>query len=696
MVNYPYGGVTNALDPTAVMASGSGAGARVGRTYQGTWMGPGNPPPPQAPATERPRIFDYLPGLNIFRPPENIKRQESGGFTFEHFRKLSEQTVVNGAIYHAIEKMKKAEFTFAVVAKPGETETEAQLRGDKDPRITELRQFFESPDKERDWPEWIADAWLQILTCDNLSIYRWPYDDYGTGVTRPGAYAIDILDGDHIQPVIDDTGRVPRDPEAVAYIQWTKGQPRKDFTRQELLYAMCWPSAQRVMGRSPVERLWFYLNVALRRDMTKLSWYTDGNIPAGLWPMDTDHWTPEQMIQGQNFIDLMMSGDPAKRSKLVLLPAGKGAPIFPAEKTLLDPFDDFLARLACFFIGVPVQSLIKEHNRSTSETSREAADEEGEVPRTDFTRRLLNRIIRTWFGYTDIVALLKREQVLDPAVQNEMDDRDLRNGSLQVDEKRQRDGRQAFGLPPGVVGADGTYIPFSSAIERAQAAADAAANPPAPIGTQPPSGAPTDEGDAAKADGPFKYASTQVNLTGPVRAAVLEMAAAIPDDALAEKGRETQPHVTVKYGLQPSVSVSDLRALLGHEVTGTMTFGATAFFAAPKYDVVILTVDSEDLKALNQTIIDGVDTVSTQPNYVPHVTLAYVESGRGHEFAGNGTLVGVEFTYNALHYSDADGNLVKLHTVRSHVRMRPDIAKAQKKNGSSSGVRGSSARAYLY
>lgn len=420
----------------------------------GVYFGPGNPPIPQAPEEEKPRVFDYPPFLNTWRLPETIKSQETGGFTFAQLRSLSEQTVVNGAIFHAIDKIKKIEWTFTVLPKPGEDASVTQQRAHTDPRITEIRTFFESPDKERDFPEWIADAWLQILTCDNLSLYNWPY---ATKMSPAGPYAIDVLDGDHIQPLIDDTGRVPRDPDTEAYVQWTKGQPRKAFTRRQMMYAMCWPSAQRVMGRSPIERMWFYLDVAVRRDLSKMAWYTDGNIPAGLWPVDVSSagWTPEQLASVQANLDLIAAGDPKARSKIVLVPAGQGKPIFPAEKSLLDPFDDFLARLACFFIGIPVGALIKEVNRSVGEENREQADEEGELPRTHFTRRLLNRLIRTWWGYDDVIALPKRDVEIDAAKQSEIDDRGIKNGSKQIDEVRKRNGDEPLGLPPGMVTVNG-------------------------------------------------------------------------------------------------------------------------------------------------------------------------------------------------------------------------------------------------
>lgn len=168
-----------------------------------------------------------------------------------------------------------------------------------------------------------------------------------------------------------------------------------------------------------------------------------------------------------------------------------------------------------------------------------------------------------------------------------------------------------------------------------------------------------------------EYATTQINITGSVRSSVLDLGATIPDDALADDGREDNPHVTVKYGIDPSVTIDEIRAVVGPRATGSLIFGSTAFFAGPDADVVFVTVDSPDLVALNKAVTGAVETTNTQPNYVPHLTLAYVESGRGHEFAGNGALNGVKFDYNAVHFYDANRQATKIQAIRGHVRVRP-------------------------
>jgi 2'-5' RNA ligase len=188
--------------------------------------------------------------------------------------------------------------------------------------------------------------------------------------------------------------------------------------------------------------------------------------------------------------------------------------------------------------------------------------------------------------------------------------------------------------------------------------------------------------------GPFEFASTQVNLEGEAAEKILALAATIPDDALAEKGRETEPHVTVKFGIDPEVGAVSLAETIENsdsakemaERGATMTLGATAIFEADEYDVVFVTVDSPDLLLLNKIISEDVPVTDTHPEYIPHVTLAYVKKGEGQKFAGDETLAGTIVTFDAITYSDVDGNT-------TDIQFAAEAARAETETGERSGIR---------
>jgi 2'-5' RNA ligase len=171
--------------------------------------------------------------------------------------------------------------------------------------------------------------------------------------------------------------------------------------------------------------------------------------------------------------------------------------------------------------------------------------------------------------------------------------------------------------------------------------------------------------------GPFEFASTQVTLEGDVAEAVLALAATIPDEALGEKGRETSPHVTVKFGIDAATTPEALLEALTNSDSaremmmrggGELTLGATAIFESEEGshangdDVVYVAVDSPDLVLLNQIISEALTVTDTHPDYVPHITLAYVKKGEGQKYAGNETLAGTVVTFTSIVFSDADGN----------------------------------------
>lgn len=161
--------------------------------------------------------------------------------------------------------------------------------------------------------------------------------------------------------------------------------------------------------------------------------------------------------------------------------------------------------------------------------------------------------------------------------------------------------------------------------------------------------------DIDLSNGPHKFASTQINLPPDVAARVKAMAAKIPDEHLAEDGREDDPHVTVKYGLHADGPDEALQALAG-EGPARMTLGKTSLFPASgdhQYDVVKLDVDSPDLHRMNAKLAKLPHT-DTHPTYRPHVTVAYVKPGMGKKYAGMDDLHGLKVTGSHVQFSAKD------------------------------------------
>ena len=151
-----------------------------------------------------------------------------------------------------------------------------------------------------------------------------------------------------------------------------------------------------------------------------------------------------------------------------------------------------------------------------------------------------------------------------------------------------------------------------------------------------------------------EFSSTQVDLAPVLAAAVRRLAAGIPDADLAEGGREPDPHITVKYGIHTS-DPDAVRRIFGSEKPARFTLGKTSVFRCPEYDVVKVDVDSPDLRRLNAKVAAATPCTDTHPEYLPHVTLAYVQPGLGKKYAGESALTGKTGTAGAVTFSGKDG-----------------------------------------
>ncbi len=165
-----------------------------------------------------------------------------------------------------------------------------------------------------------------------------------------------------------------------------------------------------------------------------------------------------------------------------------------------------------------------------------------------------------------------------------------------------------------------------------------------------------------------KFSSTQVDLPAAIAAKLIALGRSIPDADLAEDGRETEVHVTVKYGLHTS-DAEQVRKVLAGEPPVTLTLGKVSIFPAKEtetqrggdqYDVVKVDIDSADLRRLNKRISDALPVTDTHPTYQPHATIAYVKPGLGKKYAGNPALAGQTATIDRIVFSSKDGKKTEI------------------------------------
>lgn len=165
-----------------------------------------------------------------------------------------------------------------------------------------------------------------------------------------------------------------------------------------------------------------------------------------------------------------------------------------------------------------------------------------------------------------------------------------------------------------------------------------------------------------------KFSSTQVDLPAPLAAKLIALGKSIPDADLAEDGRESEAHVTVKYGLH-TADARKVKNVLAGEPPIKLTLGKVSIFPAKEtdtqrggdqYDVVKVDVDSADLRRLNKKVSDALQVTDSHPTYQPHATIAYVKPGLGAKYDGNSALEGQMVTISSVTFSSKDGNKTEI------------------------------------
>ncbi|MGH6975881.1 MAG: phage portal protein, partial [Stellaceae bacterium] len=256
------------------------------------------------------------------------------------------------------------------------------------------------------WPTWLRMVLEDLLVIDAPALYL--------RRARDGKLcALEPLDGATVKRVIDDWGRTPS-PPAPAYQQVLKGLPAVDYTTDELLYLPRNPRVHKVYGFSPVEQVQMTVNIALRRQIWTLQYYTEGNIPEALIGVP-DTWTPDQIRQFQGYWDSLHEGNTAQRRHAKFVPGGVAKTFIPTrEPALKDPFDEWLARIVCYAFSVSPQPFVLQLNRATSEIAQDAALAEGLLPLKNWVKFLCDRVIAREFAASDLEFAWSDDQPSDP------------------------------------------------------------------------------------------------------------------------------------------------------------------------------------------------------------------------------------------------------------------------------------------
>lgn len=384
-----------------------------------------NPYSPQQPVmpfgqswgAKEPVDWDYWPGINLqFQPPQ-----------VELFSQLKVMArgwgVLASVIQKRIDQLRRLPFDFQIKGSPKKTNA----------RLEEIREFFVKPDRKHSF-----NRWSRLLLSDHFEIDAPALYVHRALDDRP--YALEVLDGSKIKPLIDDLGRRPDYPSP-AYQQVRRGLPYLNLTERDIIYA---PMRSRpdypIYGVSPVEFIFLNISEAIKKDVYLQNFWTSGNLPDLIITVP-DSWKPQQIASFQAFFE-QYSGNPNFKSRCRFVPGGmKPFDIKNANgESMWGARDEILIRICCFAFGMSPQALMKMVNRATAETAQEEAETQGLHPEMDWWKNdLIDPIIQDpdiGFGYDDIECVFKPDTQVDQLQQMQTITGYVKSGLMKINEGR--------------------------------------------------------------------------------------------------------------------------------------------------------------------------------------------------------------------------------------------------------------------
>ena len=447
------GGKATSLSPSLVARVAQGVKYIIRGVPDDTWFGPSQPIQPAAQEAAG-RVLDYQVGYNLLQRP----RQETEAVvSFRELRQLSEACNI---MRLAIETRKDQIGRLAWNIKLRDTGKKADDKK-PDPRIAEIEAFFRRPDRESDWTTWLRQLIEDLLVIDAPTIYR-------RKDKRGKPYAFNIMDGALIKRLIDDDGLTPAPPDP-AYQQILHGLAAVDYTTNDILYLPRNKRSHRLFGFSPVEQVVMMVNIAIRRSIAQLNYFTEGNIPEALISCPPD-WRPQQIAEMQEIFDDMLKGDLAARSGAKFMPGGLNVQ-FTKDALLKDDFDEWLARIICFAFSIPPTAFVKQMNRASSQTQKESADEEGLAPLQQWVKSFMDQLLTEDFAAPDLEFVWYDDTAADPLILAQVNQIYVNTGI-----KTRNEVRGELGLDP-IPDGDETTITTGTGVTRLADALE----PPEPI-----------------------------------------------------------------------------------------------------------------------------------------------------------------------------------------------------------------------
>ena len=307
------------MPPTGGYRTSLAFSTRYGPLGAAVSQGVFSPGQPLEPPDPQPvRLWDFPVGVNT-----TIAPRASEPFGFAHLRAFSNVELVRLAIETRKDQLEALRWRFnpreGVASSPA-----SQARAES------LAQFWRSPDGANGFAPWLRLAVEDLLALDAPAFEK-RRDRAGRLI------ALDVVPGDTIKLLVDETGRTPQ-PPCPAYQQIIKGRVWAELTTCDLLYAPRNRRPNHLLGFGPVEQIVVTIQTLINRQAAQLAYFTEGKLSAGQALAKTEQWFAGVVKQ--------LAGDPAVRAAVTTLETDANAAVNVAAEWAGTALDGALSTLA--------------------------------------------------------------------------------------------------------------------------------------------------------------------------------------------------------------------------------------------------------------------------------------------------------------------------------------------------------------
>lgn len=379
------GGVTLSGDQlTAVLAAQQRAAGQLATPlprppqWAADPFGPGMPlqpspinrPRPQTGRAE-PRLFE-LPistNVNINTAPFVPWRILSEAADMPLFRKCIQRRKSVCDLDFTVTVDPKAVTREAQIAGQADKDVESALRKQYMPEISRITDWLQTPDRKNgyEWDQWASQLMENRLVYDATVVY--PRRTFGGDL-----FALEVIDGSTIKPLLDEYGGRPLPPAPFAQ-QILYGFPRGEFvadavdvngqlvvpggmTTDQLLYERTIIRPKTPYGMSATEIALLDGILWMRRMGWLMAEYTQGVSGALLETAQDLDWDVPQWQDWSRALNDQLRGSDADRLEWSLLPPGTKAILPPEVAERYKPdMDLFLVKLVAGDFGLPASEV---------------------------------------------------------------------------------------------------------------------------------------------------------------------------------------------------------------------------------------------------------------------------------------------------------------------------------------------------